>query len=70
MCVSCRRFQPEGEDWPPSCEAFDAIPADILASRFDHRQPHPGDHGLQFVQDPEKPDLDPIEELLARAGTR
>ena len=33
----------------PSCEAFPAgIPDEIWTNRFDHRQPHGGDHGLQW----------------------
>ena len=31
------------------CEAFpDKIPHEILAGRFDHHNPHPEDHGIQF----------------------
>lgn len=52
---SCRRYRSsfstentaglEG----PFCAAFpDGIPDDIWTNRFDHRQPHEGDHGLQW----------------------
>jgi hypothetical protein len=33
------------------CDAFPAaagIPDEILANRFDHRRPHPGDHGVRW----------------------
>jgi hypothetical protein len=34
----------------PFCAAFPGgIPADIWENRFDHRQPHEGDRGLQWL---------------------
>jgi hypothetical protein len=33
-----------------TCTAFsDGIPDDIWWNRFDHRQPHDGDHGIQWT---------------------
>lgn len=47
-CARYRSFLTTGLDGP-SCTAFpDGIPADIWENRFDHRQPHEGDHGLQW----------------------
>ena len=44
QCVSCRHNHHDG-----TCDAFPGgIPVDILTNTFDHRQPHDGDHGIQF----------------------
>lgn len=46
-------FSPEGMAkgaTGPFCGAFpDGIPDDIWGNRFDHRQPHEGDHGLRWL---------------------
>lgn len=34
-----------------TCQAFPVypgIPKEIFEGKFDHRQPHPGDHGIQW----------------------
>jgi hypothetical protein len=49
ICTYCRHNRPlDGR----ACAAFpaeDSIPMEIWQGDFDHRQPHPGDHGIQFA---------------------
>ena len=43
VCTFCRHLK-QGR----SCAAFDDIPAEIWTGTNDHRQPYPGDNGIQF----------------------
>lgn len=54
FCDSCKRLRSDYRRGQV-CSAFpEGIPAEILAG-FDHRQPFPGDGGVRFVRDPDKP---------------
>jgi hypothetical protein len=44
ICIACARAHFDG-----SCEAFpDGIPEEIADGMWDHREPYPGDGGVQF----------------------
>jgi hypothetical protein len=46
QCFDCKHLQ---DGPPPHCAAFpDEIPMEILLNKFDHKKPHPGDHGIRF----------------------
>lgn len=51
QCMRCQHFL-DGHtmrDGKHVCVAFpEEIPEVILAGEFDHSQPYPGDHGIQF----------------------
>ena len=47
QCVTCSHYKLLGV-----CDAFpeDGIPIDIFNGNFDHTNPYPGDHGIQFEE--------------------
>lgn len=50
QCDSCAHY----DALTNTCEAFpDKIPDEIIKNEFDHRKPHPGDNGIQFLQEDE-----------------
>jgi hypothetical protein len=49
ICLDCRHWNQRDEDGF-TCAAFpQGIPMPIVNSVFDHHQPYPGDHGIQFA---------------------
>lgn len=47
VCLRCKHYRPDNNIM--KCAAFPrGIPFPILSSENDHREPFPGDHGIQF----------------------
>lgn len=51
-CLYCKYYNDKKIG---TCKAFpEGIPHEILDSEFNHINPHPNDHGIQFEVDKEK----------------
>jgi hypothetical protein len=62
QCQACERFRRASA----TCEAFPGgIPKEMLYYGGDHREPLPGDHGLQFVQGTETEQLQAYQDWRA-----
>lgn len=49
ICLDCVHYEGVKAKGGITCKAFrDSIPRAILVSQYDHRQPYPGDNGIQF----------------------
>jgi hypothetical protein len=57
-----------GDLQTPRCDAFSGIPWEILLSKADHRQPYPGDKGIQF-EPKDKGAADYAESLFKRGAS-
>lgn len=50
ICVNCTQWIESKDEYGFKCKAFpDGIPDEIIESKFDHREPHDGDNGIQFT---------------------
>ena len=53
LCVTCvhLRKATDESNGAETCLAFpEGIPRDVFYAPFDHRHPHPGDHGIRYEQ--------------------
>jgi len=49
VCAYCRNYRRDPEQ-PRTCAAFpDGIPMEIWQGKNPHREPYPGDNGIQFA---------------------
>ena len=58
ICYSCAHLYDLAAEGM-SCAAYpQGIPVQIIESEVDHRAPYAGDGGIQFVQNPARPEPD------------
>lgn len=51
VCTKCKHYRPGDGEAGRTCAAFpkdDSIPLEIWTGKNNHREPFPGDHGIQF----------------------
>lgn len=54
-CAHCTQYQPERRAEGAFCNAFpdgSGIPSVIIMGRVTHREPYPGDNGVQWTPEP------------------
>lgn len=50
ICIVCKHLKPDYDVHGGTCAAYpEGIPDAIWNSSVDHRQPHEGDHGIEFA---------------------
>ena len=52
VCLFCRHYTQDEELGPAACAAFPkGIPDAIFLGGNPHKEPYPGDHGIQYERD-------------------
>lgn len=55
QCFFCKHYQKWVEPGHYRCDAFEIIPREILFNDVSHKEPYPGDNGIQYEKKEDKP---------------